>query len=255
MIAARGRVALRLPACGREVGAAARAVELTRASSSPKGHIVVWSARDEPHDDVAARRPDWLTPPSASDAPSRRRAAADARLTRRHVGLAKVDGVAANGLENGYPPGCVASDPLRGPARSGTGCQRRINSWRATVRSGTAAQRPGPPHNCSYQRAGNPPPGSPVDPAVPPPYRHHAANLPLGKAKLHASFRASRSATLHAESPVSGPPSETRSSRPRIAFRGGSPRRHPSRQGSRFLLGREARSLAPGTSFRAAAER
>lgn len=63
-------------------------------------------------------------------------------LTRRHVVLAEVDGVAANDLEKGDPAGCVASYPLRGPACGGTGCQRRVNSWRATVRSGTAAQRP-----------------------------------------------------------------------------------------------------------------
>ena len=126
------------------------------------------------------------------------------RLTRRHVVLAEVDGVAANGLEKRYPAGCVASYPLRGPACGGTGCQRRVNSWRATVRSGTAAQRPRTPAQLLIPASRDPPPRTPCRPAIPPPYRHHAANLPLGRANLHASFRASRTATLHAESPVSG---------------------------------------------------
>ena len=72
------------------------------------------------------------TPRGLSLAERRRRARPLMRvgLTRRHVVLAEVDGVAANGLEKGDPAGCVASYPLRGPACGGTGCRRRVNSWR-----------------------------------------------------------------------------------------------------------------------------
>ena len=104
-----------------------------------------------------------------------------------------------------YPAGVRRFLPAQGLACGGTECHGRVNSWRAAMRSGPPHSAPGSPHKCSDQRIGDPPPRALCRPAIPPPYRYHAANLPLGKANLYASFLASRATTLHAESPVSGP--------------------------------------------------
>jgi hypothetical protein len=80
--------------------------------------------------------------------------------------------------------------------------------------------------------------------------RDRTASLPPGKGKLHASFRASCSATPHAESVASARHGDPRFWTPRITLRSGARIRHPRRAASRFTPARVTRSSAPGIRLR-----
>ncbi len=80
--------------------------------------------------------------------------------------------------------------------------------------------------------------------------RDRTASLPPGKGKLHASFRASCSATPHAESVAAARHGDPRCRAPRITLHPGARIRHPRRAASRFTPARVTRCSAPGIRFR-----
>lgn len=119
----------------------------------------------------------------------------------------------------GYPPGCIASDPLRGLFSAGWAARGGSIPGSRAVRSGNTAQRPGPPRNCSYQRAGDPPPRTACRPS-------HTASIPLPRREL---------AAWKSESPRLVALFTNRDSARRVSrFSDRRMNRDPRRRGSRF---------------------